>query len=411
MARFIHAADLHLDSPFSGLMGLPEQLWTKIHQSTFQALHRLVDGAIQEQVDFVLLAGDIYDLEDRSIKAQAVFREEMNRLRKESIPVFMIHGNHDFLAEEELHLEMPDNVKVFSTKGETVQFTTKRGEKVAVSGFSYPERWVMDRKVQEYPSRYPSVDWHIGLLHGYSESSRSQHAHYAPFSISELQEKGYDYWALGHIHSSQKVSDHPLAYYPGALQGRNKKETGPKGYLQVTLSSTEKKVESKPAASIVWENIEIELWEVQSIDDVYQSIHNELQSQRADKINKILTITLIGTEDFPATIQKKIENGELLEAFQPTKLDLPFLWVNDLSFVQKKAGKVPALKALFPEEWKQALNEVQSENVFREVTNDFFQQTKYASMLERRHESYRESVMEKALEHLYAAMGIDDDED
>lgn len=411
LVTFLHAADLHLDSPFSGLKGLPEYIWRSIRQSTFHALHALVDAAIQKEVDFVLLAGDIYDLEDRSIKAQAVFREEMERLNQADVPVFMIHGNHDFIAEEELHLEMPDNVIIFGPDIDTVRLKTKRGERIALSGFSYDQRWVSERKIQDYPHRQSTVDWHIGLLHGFSEGNHSEHAHYAPFSLPELQSKEYDYWALGHIHKYQKVSDHPLAYYPGCLQGRNKKETGSKGFLSVTLTSTEQSVEFEPVAPIEWISKEIELEKDQSLDQIYTFVKEEVNKQTHKEKNIFLSLTLLGGDDLPASVKKKIQNGELLEAFQPSMENFPFVWLNELSIKQETEDKIPALEALFPEEWAQAMEEIQQDGIFREVTEDFFQQAKQATLLENRNEVYRKAVVEQALEHLYAIMGVEEEDE
>lgn len=411
MTKFIHAADLHLDSPFSGLKGLPDYVWQSIRQSTFHALRSLTDAAIQAEVDFVLLAGDIYDLEDRSIKAQAVFREEMERLEEAEIPVYIIHGNHDFLAEEEMHLEMPKNVTVFNSDVETIHLTTKRGERVAVSGFSYDQRWVTERKILQYPHRDPSVDWHIGMLHGYAEGNHSEHAHYAPFSIQELQSKEYDYWALGHIHKRQQVSERPLAYYPGCLQGRNKKESDPKGFLMVELTKTEQTVQFEPVAPIEWVTEEISIENGRTIEDVYSAIKEIVDQQKEKDTSSFLTLTLIDDGGVPENVRRKIQNGELAEAFQSSRENASFVWVNELNLKQQTANKIPALEALFPEEWAQVLEEVQQDGVFRDVTSDFFQQARQASLLEVRNEFYRESILAQALEHLYAVMGVDEDED
>lgn len=151
MVKYIHAADIHLDSPFKGLKNIPEALFNKIKASTFNAFEKLVDTALFHQVDFVLLSGDIYDLEDRSIRAQVFLREEIERLNQAGISVFIIHGNHDYLTNDELHLSLPNNVTVFDSNVETIQFETQCHETISISGFSYDRNWIEEKKNKRLP--------------------------------------------------------------------------------------------------------------------------------------------------------------------------------------------------------------------------------------------------------------------
>lgn len=153
MVKFIHAADLHLDSPFIGLKSLPEFIWNAIYLSTFSALTKIVDSAITNQVDFICLVGDIYDTDERSVKAQAYLRNEMERLNSMNIPVYLLHGNHDYIENTGLHLDMPQNVFLFNETVETKWLTTKEGEQIAITGFSYDKRWVLERKIVDYPEK------------------------------------------------------------------------------------------------------------------------------------------------------------------------------------------------------------------------------------------------------------------
>lgn len=146
---FIHAADLHLDSPMAGLKHLPAELFNRTKESTFTSLQKLTQTAIRLQVDFVIIAGDVFDGEDRSLKAQSRFRKEMLKLEAEGIPVYVVHGNHDHLNGSWVHLDMPKNVYVFPSEVETMKLTTKSGEIVHLYGFSYPVRHVVDRKITE----------------------------------------------------------------------------------------------------------------------------------------------------------------------------------------------------------------------------------------------------------------------
>ena len=194
--KFIHTADLHLASPFQGLMAMPDQLWQQIYQSTFTAFEKIVDAAIEEQVDFVLIAGDIYDGERKSIAAVNFFSEQMDRLNQHQIPVFLCYGNHDF-RKDPTSAGLPANVTVFPNQVTTKQFTLTDGTTVAVTGFSYDQRWLDDDPTVDYPEK-GTVDWQVGMLHGALRQAGANH--YAPFTLDELKAKHYDYWALGHIH-------------------------------------------------------------------------------------------------------------------------------------------------------------------------------------------------------------------
>ncbi|EAC9858892.1 DNA repair exonuclease, partial [Listeria monocytogenes] len=161
-------------------------------------------------VDFVLLAGDTFHQARPSLKVQHDFFAQLQRLGEAQIPVYMIFGNHDYYDPQRYWFAFPENVILFSSEEvQTVQGTTKNGETYAISGFSYQHPWITENKVTEFPAR-AAVDYHIGLYHGDQAGER-----YAPFSISEMKPKGYDYWGLGHIHVPKTLSEQPPILYPG----------------------------------------------------------------------------------------------------------------------------------------------------------------------------------------------------
>ncbi|MFK4998230.1 exonuclease SbcCD subunit D [Bacillus sp. N9] len=172
---------------------MPNDLYSRIQESTFTAFERVVDAALDRDVDFLVIVGDLFDGEDRSIKAQARLRKQLERLQSKDIAVFISHGNHDHLGGNWLTLDLPPNTYVFGEQVEVVPFKTKNGITVHLYGFSYPERHVIDRKIAEY-EKLPGADLDIGMLHGQNEGEKSQHHPYAPFSIHELQQKG---WIIG----------------------------------------------------------------------------------------------------------------------------------------------------------------------------------------------------------------------
>ncbi|MPQ20986.1 metallophosphoesterase family protein [Carnobacterium divergens] len=403
MVQFIHGADLHLDSPFIGLKTVPDFLWEKIYQSTFTALTNLVNHAIEKQVDFVLLAGDIYDSDDRSVKAQAFLKTEMERLNQAEIPVFICHGNHDYIENSGLHLKMPENVELFSETVETKWLTTKNGERIAVSSFSYNSRWMTKRMITEYPKKHETADFHIGMLHGFSEGLETSHGHYAPFTINELKSKGYDYWALGHIHTRQVLATQPPILYAGNTQGRSSKETGIKGCELVTLTLGESSIETLETQDIQWETFEISLAKRSTLDDVYRKIKETIEIKEGSQKNYLLTIELVDTKDLLPNVLKKIIQGELLEALQQISATEPFIWVNQLK-IQKRATEDPTEKMFIMEEWLHGIEELSKENQFNQSTNSLFDFALIEDLLESRDEDYRSRIMKQSLMEISAEL-------
>ncbi|GLX66872.1 metallophosphoesterase family protein [Paenibacillus glycanilyticus] len=235
--RFIHAADLHLDSPFRGMSKVPERLKEKLMASTFTALRRLTETAIAEQVDFIVVSGDLYDEADRSLKAQLFLLKEWERLQQHGIAVFVIHGNHDPLNGARAELKLPSNVTQFGATGmEYRPAYCRSGELAAfVYGMSYGKRHVTDNLAAGY-SAVAGAPFHIAMLHGNVNGDQS-HDPYAPCSLEELTGKGFDYWALGHIHTRKVLHEYPHIVYSGNIQGRNPRETGAKGCYVVEVSA------------------------------------------------------------------------------------------------------------------------------------------------------------------------------
>ena len=204
------------------------------------ALTNVVNAAIRHEFDFVILAGDLFDEQDRSIRAQTRLRKEMERLKEHEIEVFAVHGNHDHLNGDWVHIEMPDNVHIFPDHVETKVYTTQNTV-VHLYGFSYPTRHLEDNHLSQYFKK-EGADFHIGILHGHYEGN-SEHSRYASFTTKDLLEKKFDYWALGHIHKRQIIHNSPYISYPGNIQGRNRKEVGEKGCYLVKMSEQETNLE------------------------------------------------------------------------------------------------------------------------------------------------------------------------
>lgn len=331
---FIHAADLHLDSPMDGLKHLPVNIFTRVKESTFLALKKLTSVAIEQQVDFVILAGDLFDGEDRSIRAQARFRTEMLKLAEKEIPVYVVHGNHDHLNGSWVNLGMPANVHTFSSEVETKVLKTKNGSIVHLYGFSYATRHVYDRKIDDY-KKVDGADFHIGILHG-NESTGTEHDNYAPFSIKDLLQKDFDYWALGHIHKRAVLSENPPIIYPGNIQGRNKKESGGKGFYQVSLTELGAKMNFIEASDINWEEAVIDTATASSFYDVFRLCQMAINHVRKDDKGTLVTLFLKNVQ-LTNDREKKSLHGELLELLlEEEKEEESFVWTVELKSTESQ---------------------------------------------------------------------------
>ena len=271
---FIHAADIHLDSPLSGLSvyeGAPVELLRNAPRAAFS---NLIDEAIREHVDFMVIAGDLYDGTWKDFNTGLFFAGEMGRLKREKIPVFIAHGNHDAESELTKQLTLPDNVTVFSTR----KAETKPLEHLSVvlHGRSFRDAKTEENLAIDYPPVVPNC-FNIGVLHTAVEG-HAAHALYAPCSLSDLTNKGYDYWALGHVHEHKILSEVPLVAFSGNLQGRHIRETGPRGALLVTVENNKPTVERLFVDTVRWHRIEIDAGAANSLQDVVLLARDRLET-------------------------------------------------------------------------------------------------------------------------------------
>jgi len=289
--KFIHASDLHIDSPMRGLSeyeGAPTQ---RLRGATRLALNALVDLAIDQSVDFVILAGDIYDGDWTDFRTGLFFREQMLRLTQQGIRVFVCKGNHDAASVITRQLPAVDGVHVFdSRKAETVELTALN---VALHGQSFPQRAVPEDLVLSYPAPVPGK-FNIGVLHT-SLSGRPGHDPYAPTSVAVLTSKGYDYFALGHVHAREIVHDcDPRIVFPGNLQGRDARETGPKGCELVTVSDgTITSTEFVALDVVRWHQIHLNATGLDNVDALSSRFIDHMREQTALARDRLHAVRVI----------------------------------------------------------------------------------------------------------------------
>ena len=266
--RFLHAADLHIDSPLRGLSRYAGAPVERLRNATRRALENLVDLALDERVQFVLLAGDLYDRDWPDFHTGLFFREQMVRLGRAGIAVFIVQGNHDAQGTITRELPLPEHVKVFSSRAaETVRIDALG---IAIHGRSFPQREVPEDLVPHYPDALPGL-FNIGLLHT-SLTGATGHDTYAPTDIPTLKSKGYDYWALGHVHVRSVECDSPRVVFPGNLQGRHANETGPKGCELVSVAGGQLEARFVPLDVVRWHQLTVPLDGVDSLAQATQQI-------------------------------------------------------------------------------------------------------------------------------------------
>lgn len=281
--RFIHCSDLHIDSPFKGLIRTAPSIEDALRAATEKAWLNIVDLAVREKVDAVLVAGDIFDSADRSLRAQFKFREGLRLLDAAGIPAFIACGNHDPLESWARTLELPANVKVFHA--DTVQCfpVIKDGRAVAqIYGISFPVRDVFDNLALRF-SREARDGFAVGVLHANVGGNR-EHDNHASCSVSDLRDAGMDYWALGHIHKREVIAPaHPAIVYCGNSQSRHFKEAEPKGCCLVTLrEQAEPDIRFVPADSVRFLNVDIEIEGAPGPDAIIEAILSGFDSHLQD---------------------------------------------------------------------------------------------------------------------------------
>jgi DNA repair exonuclease SbcCD nuclease subunit len=233
MVTFLHAADIHLDSPLRGLERYEHAPVDRIRGATRRAFERMIQLAIDRRVDLVVIAGDLYDGDWRDYNTGLYLVKELGRLRDAKIPVCMIAGNHDAANKMTRALRLPGNVHVMSdTRPETLRLDDLG---VAIHGQSFARAAVTDNLAAAYPAPVPGW-FNLGLLHT-GLTGLEGHERYAPCTIEDLRSRSYDYWALGHIHTRRAHCTDPPVVFPGNPQGRHIREAGEKGCVLATLGT------------------------------------------------------------------------------------------------------------------------------------------------------------------------------
>ncbi len=287
--KFIHAADLHLDSPFRVHEGKNEELRDLLLNASLEAFSQLCDAAIDQKAEFIILAGDTYDGIERGARAQLHLRREILRLGTHGIKVFMAFGNHDPVNQSrEASISWPENLIRFGPEPQTVALERDGVTYGEITGVSYENRDEKRNLAQMFPqSRTESFG--IAVLHTNVGGSK-EHGNYAPATLADLIGKGYDYWALGHIHKRTILCDDPLVVYPGNIQGLHMKpsERGIKGAELVEVSPAGVNHRLIPLSQVVFDLVEVDVSGCESFDSVVDSCLEAIRSKSQENGGKPL---------------------------------------------------------------------------------------------------------------------------
>jgi exonuclease SbcD len=307
--RFVHAADIHLDSPLRSLALRDVALADLIGNATRQAFTAIVDLCLDEQVDALLLAGDLYDDHQTSMKTARFLAEQIRRLHEVGISVFLIRGNHDAMSRITRELVFPDTVKVFGGRAEKVALESADGGiPIAIHGMSFAQPHAPESLLPRYGAPVDGAI-NIGLMHT-SLAGASGHDLYAPCNIADLQGSGYRYWALGHVHKRAVVEGDCAIVMPGMPQGRDINESGPKSVTVVTIADDRKvHIEERVTSLAQFERVDVDLSGVEDWKDVAAKVTQALEQARGRAVcdHLVARLRVTGTTPLAWRLRRDID--------------------------------------------------------------------------------------------------------
>lgn len=363
MFRFIHAADIHLDSPLRGLERYEGAPVDQIRNAARRAFENLLELAISEKVSFLVISGDLYDGDWRDYSTGLYFVQQIRKLQRAGIPVFLIAGNHDANNKMTRSLNLPDHVTMF--RGDEPHTVLLDDLGVAIHGQSFATAAVHEDLSMGYP---PAVKgyFNLGILHTCGNGQEG-HDPYAPCTISGLKSKGYDYWALGHIHKREVLCESPFVAFSGNLQGRHVRETGAKGALMVTVHDDGALTTDFRTLDVVrWEVLSIDLSDAEALDQLYDRARLSVREAlvKADGRTLCVRIEVTGKTQLHAELHAKRERVTTELRSCASDEGLSNVWVEKVKIRTSPPGTGRRDEDLLPDD---ALNELTK--IFSELRN------------------------------------------
>lgn len=368
--RYVHAADVHLDAAFYGLSreiahaGVAQRL----REATFTALERLIALCERERPHFCVIAGDMYNQEDRSLRAQMALRDGCERLNACGVRVFIAHGNHDPLSSRLQTLRWPENTVIF---GESVSSHIVALDDVPIAvvhGISHAAAREQRNlapafsrlRTDAFPIVPPIVppDAHqnapcfqLGVLHCALDGLKA--ARYAPCTVDDLIATRLDAFALGHVHERRIVHEAPFIAYPGNVQGLHIHETGPRGCLLVTAAPHTPHGQHKkntapsficeatfhPLGPVRWESVRVPLDSPEpsatpeTLDEVENAVREALDKvagavgPECDTV--LVRVIFTGSTLLDNVLRDSATLSDFTERLRSTPTGHPLVWIKD----------------------------------------------------------------------------------
>ncbi|MCX5977237.1 MAG: DNA repair exonuclease [Coprothermobacterota bacterium] len=330
---FAHTADLHLGTPFQGISGASEAVQKKLTAATYRAFENIVSYALENKVDFMLVAGDIFNSTDRSLHAQLVFLQGMKRLDQAGIPVYIAHGNHDPLDGWSAALDWPGNTHLFGGKAVEREVFIKESRATAeILGISFSRRDITDNLAILFPAPTAGL-FSIGLLH--CNVGATGYENYAPCGLQDLLVSGLDYWALGHVHTRACLHEgRPLVAYPGNPQGLHAKETGARGFLHVSVDEDgDASPRFIPSDSVRWTQIALSIDGMTRDEDLQEAQKQALEGIRQENGERptICRLALKGRGPLHANLARANYIRDMLQnCREAEEQEETFVWVEEI---------------------------------------------------------------------------------
>lgn len=339
---FIHAADIHLDSPLRGLEKYEGAPVDEIRNATRGALINLVEFAIEKEVAFIIIAGDLYDGDWKDYNTGLFFVNQMTRLQKAGIKVYMIRGNHDAQSLITRELNLPDNVIEFPVDQPGIEMDEEL--RVALHGQGFASRSVTDNIVKQYPDKVDGY-LNIGILHT-SATGREGHENYAPCTVQDLIEKGYDYWALGHIHQREVLhQQHPTILFPGNIQGRHIRESGDKGCTLVRVKNGEIDSYQHYSLDVLrWKICEVDASNAETIEDVIGEARLQLEQLQNQAEGRFLAVRFHITGASPVHQQLIVDKNHVTNNLRSLAIEFGDVWVEKVKVMTSRLIHIDELK-------------------------------------------------------------------
>jgi len=347
--RFLHAADLHLGAPFKGVRQTgSEAVNTALERATYDAFDRLIETALEREVDLALFAGDIYNQEDQNLRARLAFQRGMERLNDAGIPAYIIHGNHDPLRNAPLRL--PENCHTFPTAPGGPLIARREGRPLAsIYGVSYERPAVRENLAAAYPAPSPEEEglFRIALLHA-NVGGQEGHDNYAPCTLDDLRPRGFDYWALGHVHTRACLHEgDPWVVYSGSLQGLSPRETGDHGcfLIEVNDAGEAASPEFVSLQAVRWFLRELDIAPFRDLDALLDGAEALLEAALQEAGGDCLVrLSLVGRGELHPQL-REAQRLDLEEELRARFADRsPFCWLESLAVHSRRELSLDALR-------------------------------------------------------------------